>query len=142
MATTIIIGSREYALDSFLSRARTIITIGRMTDEAHNVIAVDDDTVDVFQCQFTKGDDGWLVRLGQWRTECPKGIRPDRQHACSMCRGCCVNVRTANPTYSWRIPSVPLFVNGSPLSNDGIVLHDGDVLECGNTRMEVRERAE
>ena len=138
MATTIIIGSREYVLDSFLSRARTIITIGRMTDEAHNVIAVDDDTVDVFQCQFTKGDDGWLVRLGQWRTECPKGIRSDRQHACSMCRGCCVNVRTANPTYSWRMPSVPMTVNDVPLTNEGVILKDGDILRCGGTELRVK----
>ena len=128
----------EYVLEDFLSRARTIVTIGRMTDEAHNVIAVDDVAMDVFQCQLTKGDDGWRLRLGQWRTECPKGIRSDRQHACSMCRGCCVNVRTANPTYSWRIPSVPMTVNGEPLTNEGVILHDGDILRCGGTEMSVK----
>ena len=139
MAITIIIGSREYVLDSFLSRARTIITIGRMTDEAHNVIAVDDEQMDVFQCQVTKGDEGWLLRLGQWRTECPKGIRSDRQHACSMCRGCCVNVRTANPTYSWRMPSVPMTVNDVPLTNEGVILKDGDILRCGGTELRVKK---
>ncbi len=134
MATKISTSKGEYVLEDFLSRTRTIITIGRQTDEAYNVIALDED-VDIFLCQLTHNEDGWTLKSGQWRTECPKGIRSDLQHACSMCRGCCVNVRTANPKYSWRMPTVPATINGKTIPEEGVIVKEGDWIECGGRRI-------
>ena len=119
-------------MESHLSRARTIITLGRLSDEAYNVIALEDPTVDLFQCQFTRTSDGnWKVQNGQWRTECPKGIRSRLQHACSLCMGCCVNVRPAHPIYDWRLPEKPTLLNGLEISSEGVELKDGDVIQVG-----------
>lgn len=131
------INGNTISLDTLLSKYRTIISLGRQTSEAYNVVAIDEESVDVFQCQIKRSGDGWLVQNGQWRTECPKGIRSQLQHACSMCMGRCVNTRPANPTYSWRIPARPTLLCGNPIPSEGSMLHAGDVLQCGNIEIGV-----
>ena len=137
MKTYLIIEGRQMDLEGFLSRARTIVTLGRSSEEVYNVLTVEDETADVFQCQFVRSGDGWKVQNGQWRTECPKGIRSHLQHACSMCLGRCVNPQPAHPVYSWRTPEHPTLLNGKALSQEGTELHDGDVLQVGSTEIAV-----
>ncbi|MBQ9362904.1 MAG: hypothetical protein IJT97_05705 [Bacteroidaceae bacterium] len=129
MKTYLVIHDRQLDLEGYLSLTRTIVTLGRKSDEVYNVIALEDDGVDVFQCQFVRSSDGWKVQNGQWRTECPKGIRSRLQHACSMCMGRCVNPQPAHPTYSWRDPQYPTLLNGVAIGHEGAELHDGDILQ-------------
>jgi hypothetical protein len=118
-------------LEAHLSKARTIITLGKNSEDAYNVIALGEEDLDLFQCQFTRtAEGGWRVQNGQWRTECPKGIRSRLQHACNLCMGCCVNPRPAHPTYSWRLPKHPTRLNGVEIGNEGVELHDGDSIEA------------
>jgi len=139
MKTYIEIEGKQVDLESHLSKARTIITLGKNTEEAYNVLALDEDSVEVFQCQFTRTSNGnWKVQNGQWRTGCPKGIRSRLQHACAMCMGRCVNSRTANPTYSWRMPENPTLLNGKEIGNEGIELKDGDVITVGHLHLPVK----
>ena len=139
MKTYIIINNKEIDLEANLSRARTIITLGRESEEAWNVIAVEDECVDLFQCQFTRTSEGvWMVHNGQWRTECPKGIRSRLQHACNLCMGRCVNSRPAHPTYSWRSPEKPTLLNGRVLNHEGVAMKDGDVIELGELNVLVK----
>ncbi len=133
------IADRQTDPQTLLSARRTIITIGRTTDETYNVIAIDDPEADTFQCQLKQSADGWTIQNGQWRTECPKGIRSQLQHACSMCMGRCVNPRPANPKYSWRMPQKPTLVNNREIHPDGQLLHIGDSILCGHTTIEVKE---
>lgn len=65
MKTYVIINGRRVDLEAHLSRSRTIITLGRTSEEAYNVLALDDDSTHLFQCQFTRTDTGaW--RVPQW----------------------------------------------------------------------------
>lgn len=136
METLLHIGNKSFAPSRYLSRQRTVITIGRHTEAVHNVIALDTNDIDTFQCQLTYDDGQWTIRSGQWRTECPKGLRSSRQHACSFCPGCCVNPVPAHPHYSWRQPLLPTLVNGQPLLDHGLPLRNGDVIMAG--RVEIR----
>ena len=139
MKTYLIIQGKQIDLEKYVSRARTIITLGRDSYEAYNVLALDgDEDADVFQCQFVRVGEVWKVQDGQWRTECPRGIQSRLQHACSMCMGRCVNAKTAQPTYSWRTPICPTLVNGNALTHEGRVLEDGDILSVGKTEILVR----
>ena len=135
--TWIEIGGRMVDLDGLLSRARTIVTLGRSSEAAYNVVALDDEEMDVFQCQFSRTGDGWKVQNGQWRTDCPKGITSRLQHACSMCMGRCVNTHPARPTYGWRMPEKSTLLNGQEIGTDGMMLNDGDVIEAGKQRIAV-----
>ena len=138
MKTYIEIEGKQVDLESHLSKARTIVTLGKNSEEAYNVIALEDDSIDLFQCQFTRTSAGnWKVQHGQWRTECPKGIRSRLQHACNLCMGRCVNSRPAHPTYSWRAPKNSTRLNGMELTHEGMELKDGDVIEAGNLQLSV-----
>ena len=122
---------------SFLSRARTIISIGRATDSVYNVIPIEDDSAEIFQCQLTKSADGWLLHNGQWRTECPKGITSRLQHACTICMGRCVNPSPGRPKYSWRKPSLPTLLNDEEIPDGGVILKYDDKITIGNTIINV-----
>lgn len=139
MKTFLHINGLRTGLEGLLSPARTIITLGRASDEAYNVVALEDETVDLFQCQLTHTDEGWRVQNGQWRTDCPKGIRSRLQHACNLCLGRCVNTRPARPTYGWRTPEKPTLLNGAPLPQEGMLIHHGDTLTVGETTVGVME---
>ena len=139
MKTYIDIEGRMVDLESHLSKARTLITLGRNSEEAYNVIALENETIDLFQCQFSRSSEGnWKVQNGQWRTGCPKGIRSRLQHACALCMGRCVNSHTANPTYGWRMPVNPTQLNGKEIGDEGVELKDGDVIEVGNLQLSVK----
>lgn len=139
MKTYIEIESKQVDLESHLSKARTIITLGKNTEEAYNVLALDEESVDIFQCQFTRTAEGnWQIQNGQWRTGCPKGIRSRLQHACNLCMGRCVNSRPAHPTYSWKDPKNSTLLNGVELNHEGMELKDGDVIAVGHLHFSVK----
>ena len=140
MKTYIEIEGKQVDLEAHLSKARTIVTLGKNTEDAYNVLALDEDSVEVFQCQFTRTAEGnWKIQNGQWRTECPKGIRSRLQHACNLCMGRCVNSRPAHPTYSWRDPKNSTLLNGVELNHEGTELKDGDVIKVGHLHLSVRQ---
>lgn len=136
MRTQLTVGDNEFVLEKMLSASRTIITIGLETDETYNMITTGGEG-EMFQCQLTRTEGGWLLRNGQWRTECPKGIRSRLQHACAMCLGRCVNDRTANPRYSWRFPEKPTLLNGEIIPENGVVVKEGDVISVGGLHMKI-----
>ena len=138
MKTYIEIEGKQVDLEAHLSKVRTIITLGRKSEETFNVIALENEDVDLFQCQFTRTSEGtWKIQNGQWRTECPKGIRSRLQHACNLCMGRCVNPRPAHPTYSWRTPKNSTRLNGVELTHEGVELKDGDVIEVESLQLKV-----
>ena len=56
METLLHIGNKSFAPSRYLSRQRTVITIGRHIEAVHNVIALDTNDIDTFQCQLTYDD--------------------------------------------------------------------------------------
>ncbi len=143
MKTYIDIKGQKTDLESLLSVGRRIVTLGRMSEAAYNVVALEDEELDVFQCQFVRSGEGWKVQNGQWRTDCPKGIRSHLQHACSMCMGRCVNLRPARPTYDWQMPERATMVNGVPIEDEeGVELKDGDVIQVGGIVVAVKTETE
>jgi hypothetical protein len=48
-----------------------------------------------------------------------------------------VNVRTANPTYSWRFPEKPTLLNGETIPENGVVVKEGDVISIGGLHIKV-----
>jgi len=125
--------TREYRLEDFLVYRRTFVTVGRGSEAVHNCIAIGSVEVDEFQCQLVQDSEGgWMVRRGQLRTECPRGLRSDRQVACNTCTGRCVNVRPGRPDYSWRRPEVPVFLDGVEVLDEYIPLHSGSRLTFGD----------
>lgn len=137
MKTYLCISDRQVALEDHLSKARTLIPLGRKSEEAYNVLALEDTALDTFQCQFSCTEAGWKINDGQWRTDCPKGILSRLQHACNLCMGRCVNTHPGRPTYGWRMPQKPTMLNGQSIRPEGVILKDGDIITVGRTHMQV-----
>lgn len=128
-------GSETITLEDNITPQRPVIWIGAHDDAVYNTIIIEG--ADTFQCSisFDKETAKWKAHNGQVRTECPRGLKSDRSKACSLCRGCCVNIRTANPTYSLRTPQNPTFLNGKPLPKEGVILNDNDIITISKGQM-------
>ncbi len=115
-------------LEEHITPVRQVIWIGAKDDAVYNTIIID--TPDTYQCSITfdSATGVWTLRNGQVRTECPRGLKSNRMRACSVCPGCCINLHTANPTYSLRTPKRHTLINGAPIPADGIQLHDHDTI--------------
>lgn len=130
----------EYNLDELASAYSGIINIGKQAKQVWNTIAIDDDSIDSFQCNII-GPSGGPYRLneGQERTECPKGLMSEKLVPCNGCLGRCVNIRAGRPKYNQRIPATPTLINGESLSEFGNILKSGDVITIGNYLLNVTE---
>ncbi len=119
------------------SLADKIITIGKRCEEVFNSVAIDDDGISEFQCQIQYADDKWIIRNGQIRTECPKGLRSSKIVPCSCCMGRCVNIRAGNPKYYWRYPEMDTLINGKKIPENGAELMSGDIFRIGDIEIRV-----
>jgi len=126
--------SSENIQKSFAPTAR-VITIGKASEKVWNAVAVDCGNVSEFQCQIEYKDDKWIVRNGQIRTECPKGLRSDRLIPCDFCMGRCVNLRAGNPRYYWRFPETETLLNGVAIQENGAEIQSGDTISFGDCRL-------
>ncbi len=125
--------TRRYRLTEFLIQGRTLVTLGRRSDEIYNCVDIDSEHLDPFQCQFSRDDAGrWTIQHGQLRTECPRGLKSARQIACTSCPGCCINIRPGRPNYFWRHPAHDTLLNGHPLDSTPHLLHPNDSIEIAD----------
>jgi len=123
-----------YDIDE-LARKYSSIKIGRLTDDVWNTIAIDDDSVDPFQCHLIGCEGGpWRLNNGQNRTDCPKGLKSDKMIPCNSCEGPCVGGR---PKYTNRYPSEATLINGQPVSEWGTVINVGDKITFGNVEIRI-----
>jgi len=129
---------RSYRLKEFLIMGRTFVTLGRKSDEVYNCIDLDSNSLDPFQCQFARDEEGhWTIQQGQIRTECPRGLISARQIACTSCPGCCVNIRPGRPRYYWRYPKQETLLNDSPLDQEKHLLKPGDSIRIAEVLISV-----
>lgn len=117
-----------------------IITIGQKCKHVWNALAIDDPSVDPFQCHLIGAVGGpWKLNHGQQRTECPKGLISSRVVPCNGCMGRCVNITPGRPKYYLRTPETQTLINGAPVGKWGTELHVGDTLTLGEVMLSVVE---
>ena len=125
-------------LDPLAQRYAGVVRIGQMCPRVWNTIAIDDPSVDPFQCQLIGTAGGpWRIANGQNRTECPKGLLSSKQIPCNSCMGRCVNLRPGRPRYFQHDPATSTMLNGVPIAPYGAELHPGDVLTMGDVVVKV-----
>jgi len=128
----------SYDLTKLAEQHQGIINIGRYCREVWNAIAIDDESVDPFQCNVIVAGDSCRLSHGQERTECPKGLMSNKLIPCNGCMGRCVNLHAGRPKYYQRNPESPTLVNGSPVETYGSQIVPGDVITLGNVMLNVK----
>lgn len=130
---------QELDLDQLAAAYSGIVNIGRKCKEVWNTIAIDDDSVDPFQCNLIGAVGGtWRLKHGQNRTECPKGLLSSKTLPCSSCTGRCVGVHPGKARYFQRTPEVQTLINEQPLSEWGNEIQIGDIISFGNVTVKVK----
>lgn len=128
-----------YDLDALATTYSGVISIGQKCKNVWNAIALDDASVDPFQCNIIGTTSGpFRLNHGQNRTECPKGLLSSCLIPCNGCMGRCVNISVGKPMYSQRNPVSPTLINGAPVSKWGSYLKAGDVLKLGDIEVLVK----
>lgn len=151
--------TESISLDVLADKYSGIITIGRKCDEVWNAVAIDDDSIDMFQCHII-GFAGSSFRLneGQNRTDCPIGLKSSYTVPCQHCSGSCTGTCSSSctsgdcyhdplpqgscahgkPKYFPRTPMSATLVNGAPIGKYGTILSEGDVITIGHVTINVR----
>lgn len=129
-----------FDLDELAKMYSGIVNIGRKCKEVWNTVAIEDESVDPFQCNIVGAVGGdWRLKHGQNRTECPKGLLSNKTIPCSSCMGRCVGTHPGKARYYQRKPEIQTLLNGKPLSEWGNVLKTGDTISFGNVTITVEE---
>jgi len=131
-------GVTTVELDALAEKYSHIVTIGRKCKEVWNSIAIEDESVDQFQCYIMGAPGAWKLNHGQERTECPKGLMSSKLVPCNGCLGRCVNLSPGRPKYYLRTPDTPTLLNGSPVSEWGSNITEGDVVTFGNVTIKLQ----
>lgn len=125
-------------LDQLAVTYSGIVNIGRKCKEVWNTIAIEDESIDPFQCNLIGAVGGsWRLTHGQNRTECPKGLLSNKTIPCSSCMGRCVGVHPGKARYYQRTPEILTMLNGKPLGKWGEIINPGDTISFGDVTISV-----
>ncbi len=133
--------NKEYKLSSLLDENRNIITIGRECEDVYNTIAIKD-TINIYisRChctlEFDQDRREWVIRDGQWRINCPVGLRFKSIFPCTSCTALCSKCG-GNHKHSWRNSTNGTFVNSTEVGRDGMIIRIGDVISVGDVKLRV-----
>lgn len=126
-------------LDMLAARYAGIVNIGKKSNKVWNTIAIEDESIDDFQCSLI-GVAGFLkLKNGQNRSECPRGLMSDKTVPCSSCMGRCVGVHPGKAKFFQRDPELPTLLNGKPVSQWGEEIKVGDVISFAEVEICVNE---
>lgn len=132
--------NKEYILDSLLKGNSRILTIGRDTEDVFNSIPIKETLSSyISRCHCTLELDcergTWVLRDGQWRIDCPIGLRFNDMFPCKVCTARCPNMQSGR--HNWKLSMNGTYVNSTEVDRSGISLKLGDIITIGDVKLRV-----
>ena len=137
--------NKEYRLDAMLHGNIRILTVGRDTEDVYNTIPIKE-TLSSFvsRCHCTLELDyergAWIIRDGQWRTDCLKGLH---WNGCKNCPNGEMITPWSKPEcvqrqkFEWRLSMNGTYVNSTEVPKSGVILHLGEIISIGDVKLRV-----
>lgn len=131
--------NKEYRLEEMLKDGR-ILTLGRQSEDVYNAIPIKETQssyVSRCHCTLERGQEPgmWILRDGQWRVDCPIGLRMNKPFPCAMCTAVC---RFDSPhKLQWRQSMNGTYINSLEVERTGSVLKLGDIISIGDVKLRV-----
>lgn len=132
--------NKEYRLDTLLRGNSRILTVGRDTEDVFNSIPIKETmSTYVSRCHCTleldyeKGT--WIIRDGQWRINCPIGLRFKDLFPCKACTARCPDMQSGK--HNWKQSMNGTYVNSSEIDRGGTALKLGDIISIGDVKLRV-----
>lgn len=132
--------NKEYRLDDMLHGRSRILTVGRDSDDVFNSIAIKETMSSyVSRCHCTLELDyergAWVIRDGQWRIDCPIGLRFKEIFPCKACTALCPSFNSGK--HHWMISTNGTYVNSSEVGREGTIIKLGDIISIGDVKLRV-----
>lgn len=130
---------RSYHLDSLFVNNSSIIYIGRDGNEVWNHIGLKEEEscyISRRHCTIEKdtATGHWTIRDGQFRVECPIGLREATTSPCLTCSAIC---RPGDRRHNWIESMNGTYVNSNEVTPSGIRIKAGDIISIGDVKMRV-----
>lgn len=129
---------KTYDLSNFLKFSK-VITIGRENTQIYNMINVKEtESAFISRChcciEYNSTTNQWLIRDGQWRINCPIGLRKVATNPCSICKeqNC-----SKSFDFQWRNSTNGTYVNSTEVSSTGIIMSSGDIISIGDVKIRI-----
>lgn len=132
---------RTYSLNSLFTDGSSLIFIGRESNDVWNHISIKEAEscyISRQHCTIEKDSKtgSWILRDGQFRTNCPIGLRSPWVFPCRFCTARCMP-DFINPVQSWKDSLNGTYVNSKEVPSDGIEIVPGDIISIGDVKMRV-----
>lgn len=131
---------KVYVLNELLSDDNSsVICVGRATDDVWNNIRIKEEEstyISRKHCTIEKDPqrDLWIIRDGQFRTQCMLGLRMNHVFPCGYCTAYCTS---HGPKNIWKESLNGTFVNSQEVPVTGTVIHPGDIISIGDVKLRV-----
>lgn len=131
---------KVYILNELLSDDNSsVICVGRATDDVWNNIRIKEEEstyISRKHCTIEKDRQRnlWIIRDGQFRTQCPLGLRQNHLFPCGYCTAYCTSHGSENV---WKESLNGTFVNSQEVPVTGTVIRSGDIISIGDVKLRV-----
>lgn len=133
---------KVYKLDEMINSNRMIVTMGRQSPDVYNRIGIkeeDSSYVSRIHCTLEKNLDNnrWILRDGQWRYDCPIGLRDTHLNPCKICTAWCSEKVRSDYHWSWKHSMNGTYINSREVDEMGFYINPGDIITVGDVKLRV-----
>lgn len=130
---------RTYRLNEFFKDNSSVLTVGRDSADVWNNIKIrEQETCYISRCHCTiernPRDNSWTIRDGQWRSDCPIGLRFEHNFPCAHCSAACPQSGRA---MKWKTSLNGTYVNSVEVDPNGARIKAGDIISIGDVKLRV-----
>lgn len=130
---------RVYNLNDYIKDGNSIVYVGRESVQVGNHIPlVERESCYVSRRHCTLEHDAqsrrWIIRDGQWRSECGLAMCHGDAHFCKKCTARCPDPR---PPFKWNFSLNGTFVNSIEIDAGGVFINPGDIISIGEVKLRV-----
>lgn len=130
---------KVYNLNELFKDNCAVICVGRASNDVWNHIGITENEscyISRQHCTIEKdySSNSWIIRDGQFRTQCSIGLRSDHIFPCKRCTAHCNNKGT---TMRWKESLNGTYVNSNEVAPSGVKIIPGDIISIGDVKMRV-----
>lgn len=131
---------KVYKLDEMINSSRRIVTMGRKSPDVYNVIGIKEEDscyISRIHCTMEKNPDSnrWILRDGQWRYDCPIGLRDRHSNPCLICTAWCNEKVRSDYKWSWKHSMNGTYINSKEVDEIGFYIKPGDIITIGDVKL-------
>ena len=133
---------KVYKLDKLLAPNCNLITVGRYDENIYNHIAIKEEEscyISRIHCtlelDYERGK--WIIRDGQWRSECPIALRSKELFPCKLCTASCNKDFYENSRSFWKNSLNGTYINSTDVTTNGVTISPGDIISIGDVKLRV-----